>query len=144
MAHHSSRPPSRRFNRTRLALAAVAAAIVLLGIASWRKAPATPTTPASAAGLIVVRDPVTGQLREPTAEEAQALQSQSIQSAPEPISAPDGMTGLQLGTEQMQYTVATRDASGALHVTEVTGQRNAEKLVQGGLQLSKEEVRHDR
>jgi hypothetical protein len=94
-------------------------------------------TPAPAQGAvsatssqIVVRDAATGQLRAPTAEEAQALNSQSSQggqgaarqqrrassapSLPMPKAHADGARGARLTDEFMSYSVLVRQPDGRM------------------------------
>ena len=81
--------------------------------------------------MTAFRDPDTGQLREPTADEAAALANQSVQtaSAPEPIVSAQGIEGLRLGDDQMTFTVATRNADGTVSIQHANGKTQAEQKV---------------
>jgi hypothetical protein len=100
-----------------------------------------------ARGMTAFRDPDTGELREPTADEAAALANQSVQEAsvPEPIVSAQGFSGLRLGDDQMTFTVATRSTDGTIAIQHATGKRAAEQKVRDnavprGLVAGKESV----
>lgn len=77
-------------------------------------------------------DPATGLPREPTAAELQALQPLTPPSPPQPIvSDVNGMPGLQLGDDQLIYSVATKTPDGRITVQETTGGRAAARKVVG-------------
>jgi len=94
-------------------------------------------------GMIAVRDPVTGELRAPTADELASLQakSQAAKSsrlralAVEPAQAERvnsrGAIGYRPGPENVSYSVVTRNADGSLSSTCVQGQDQAEAIVKG-------------
>ena len=69
-------------------------------------------------GMVVVRDPQTGELRAPTADEARALQGTAPQrkAAKQHVETvgPGGSRKVQLGRSALVYSVATRDANGKL------------------------------
>jgi hypothetical protein len=134
------------------AIAAVAAfsAITLSSDqSSTTQAPAPATqgvtaqTSGARGGMTAFRDPDTGLLREPTADEAAALlASQTLQqtlgpsrlsvaasSEPVPIVSATGIEGLQLGEEQMTFTVATRSTDGTVAVQHAIGKKAAEQKV---------------
>ena len=79
---------------------------------------------AKAAGqesMVVVRDPLTGQLRAPTADELKELRAKAPASAG--LAAPraaatmnrrDGSRGVRLGEKSMVYEVVTRGPDGKL------------------------------
>ena len=80
----------------------------------------------------IVKDPVTGQLRAPTAEEFQAMQEQEAkEKASKPAAAAaapmverraaNGAVGFQLGDEFMTYSVVKRNADGTMTTHCVTG-----------------------
>jgi hypothetical protein len=138
-----------RKSKARPILAAVAAAAALsaVTISSHQSSTATHAAPQTgtlrnAAGAVVVRDPETGELREPTAQELIELQSppepifslRAVQtpSGPRPIVSESGLQGLQLGDEQMTFTVATRRADGTIGVTHAAGKTDAEQHVRTG------------
>ncbi len=70
--------------------------------------------------LIVVRDPITGQLRAPTAEERRALLGSARQSLAAAVPQtwveeyPDGRKVAHLGPEFLQWSVVRRRADGTL------------------------------
>lgn len=94
-------------------------------------------------GMIAVRDPVTGQLRAPTAEELATLQAKSqvakstraraLSSTAEPVGRVNsrGATGFRPGPEHISYSVVTRNADGTLSSACVQGQDKAEAIVNG-------------
>lgn len=91
-------------------------------------------------GLMVFIDPVTGQMREPTAEELRALTTantaassakQAVQPGSANIQGADGSPGMTLGPDSMIYTVVTRTPEG-LKMEEVTGERAAAERVKAG------------
>jgi hypothetical protein len=90
-------------------------------------------------------DPATGLPREPTPEELLDLQQQSVQAAeaPQPITTDTGFTGLRLSDDQMTYTVATRNADGAVTMSHAVGKKAATQQVQqaaqGGIVAGKEQ-----
>lgn len=70
-------------------------------------------------GMTVVRDPVTGKLRAPTAAELRDLRRQNPQpqmtpAKPQSTLRADGTRKLQLGERGMVYSVVTRSADGKL------------------------------
>jgi hypothetical protein len=104
---------------------------------------ATLTAPlAGAQGMRVSRDPVTGQIRIPTAEENKALDDQqaaaaaSGQTAPavvdqSPRVLPSGAVAVKLDESSMVYSVMVRNADGTMSMQCVTGEENANGIVQG-------------
>lgn len=136
--------------RARPILTAVAAAAVLSAVtisshqqgSSETRATPQAGTLRNAAGAVVVRDPETGELREPTAQELIELQlppepifslrALQTPSGPQPIVSESGLQGLQLGDEQMTFTVATRRADGTVGVTHAAGKTDAEQQVRAG------------
>jgi hypothetical protein len=83
-------------------------------------------------GVVVVRDPETGQFRAPTAAELRALRTKDTALLPQPkrerppssVRA-DGTRHLHLGDKGMVYSVARRDAEGKLVTQCVTGEHAA-------------------
>jgi len=72
-------------------------------------------------GMVVVRDPLTGQLRAPTADELKELHARTPAAAglaaprtPVPLTRTDGARGLRLGEKGMVYDVVTRASDGKL------------------------------
>jgi hypothetical protein len=86
-------------------------------------------------GMVVVRDPQTGQLRAPTPQEARALRAttpaaagdDAARTAREPSVATrrDGARGVRLGDRTMVYEVVTRGADGTLSTQCVHGDKAA-------------------
>jgi hypothetical protein len=113
----------RRGRRTRQ-LAGAGLALAALGMGTGAAFAAQ-----QPAGMVVVRDPVSGQLRAPTAAEFQALQPPPAASAargaattaPVVTVRPDGSRSVRLGEESLVYAVATRAADGTLDTQCVTG-----------------------
>ena len=83
---------------------------------------------------MILIDPATGQPRDPTAAELQALQSQqTVEVPPQPIVSPTaGLTGLALSEDQMLYTVATRKKDGTVALQEISGKHATDRQVQTG------------
>lgn len=111
-----------------------------------RKSAANPGTPQPSpaqAGLVVVKDADTGQLRQATAEEIGALSNAA--SAPAATSAtvapasvvnlPNGMSSIMLGADTMSYSVVTKTADGKLVQDCVTGEAAAKAALANGVQL---------
>jgi hypothetical protein len=79
-----------------------------------------PAVAAGQPGMVVARDPQTGQLRAPTAAELKALRTQGAAAvaplteapAPAAVTRKDGVRQLRLGENAMVYSVVTRDADG--------------------------------
>ena len=107
-----------------------------------------PSEAFAAEGLKVVKDPVTGQLRAPTAEEsealdaaAQALQAQGRSAAtgrrgmvsgkagPATVVHANGMKQQELDESTMSYSVVKRNANGTLDNYCVTGDKAATSIV---------------
>jgi len=87
-------------------------------------------TPAVAAGMRVFKDPVTGEFREPTADEVRALEQaaprgpkavgKSVTSAPinaqrTMMMTSSGAVGMDVPESAFNYLVVTRGADGKLH-----------------------------
>ena len=93
----------------------------------------------------IVKDPVTGQLRGPTPEEAAAFDKATRAKAgvrqprglltgkinPQPITHPDGTVQQELDDSTMSYSVATRNADGSTNQYCVTGPQAAADLMKG-------------
>lgn len=100
---------------------------------------------ADAVGMRIVRDPVTGQLRAPTAEEAKAMDEQAAKARADKAAADPAGTAAdspppmefrqsngvryRVGDSFLSYSVVTRGADGKLDMQCVTGKEVAEKLV---------------
>lgn len=120
---------------------AASASLALMGLL------AAPCAQAAAPALKVVKDPVTGQLRAPTAEEAAALDAKSSGTStdvrrglitgtvnPQKVYHADGTVELELDENSMSYTVVRRNPDGSLSMACVTGREAAEqaKKTKGG------------
>jgi hypothetical protein len=87
------------------------------------------TPPAHAAGqsgMVVVRDPQTGELRAPTPAESNALLGQSAQQRKAPAQhvetvGPGGSRKVQLGKSALVYSVVTKNDDGTLTEQCVSG-----------------------
>lgn len=124
-------------NLKKTGLAAILAVLVL--------AAAPAAQGADVAGMRIVRDPVTGQLRAPTAEEFKAIEAQEAKaraaleasqpSAAQPPAAPveiranNGAIGLRLGDSFMTYSVMKRNADGSMTLHCVTGPDAAQTIL---------------
>lgn len=123
------------------------AALACTDCAEHAKAAAKPAaglvSETNADGMIAVRDPVTGQLRAPTAEELADLQAKSqaakssrmraLSVAPAPVERVNasGARGVRPGPEHISYSVVTRNADGSLSSSCVQGLDKAEAIVSG-------------
>jgi len=113
---------------------------------------AAPASQAAEAGMRVVRDPVTGQLRAPTAEEFKAMQDQedkekgSARSAAPartmPVRNAHGGLSHHVGERFMTFSVMKRDADGNMTMVCVPGAEAAEKAVNQTSPVAKEEGGH--
>ena len=72
-------------------------------------------------GMVVVRDPQTGKMRAPTADELKELRAKAPATAglaapraPSAVSRRDGAHGVRLGEHSMVYDVVTRGPDGTL------------------------------
>jgi hypothetical protein len=107
--------------------------------------------PASAAGqegMVVARDPQTGQLRAPTAAEMQALAAQrpatlAPPAPPKVIKRADGSRQARVGETGMVYAVVTRDADGHLAQQCVQGEPAASAALARPAAIQHEERRHE-
>lgn len=124
-------------NDIRFKAAALAAAL-------WALAGLAPAWAADAVGMRIVRDPVTGQLRPPTAEEAKAMDEAAAKARADAVAAgpatnPDTRDPVEIRTTNgvryrvndtfLSYSVVTRKADGSLDMQCVHGKEAAEKLV---------------
>ena len=108
-------------------------AVVACGaIAVSSAAFAGPPPPAS--GMVVVRDPATGQLRPPTEREYRALAGLAValqagQAATPPVSVrrSDGSLQRRLEPEAMTYSVVSRGKDGKLTIDCVSGEQAAKE-----------------
>lgn len=98
---------------------------------------AVSTSPVRAAGqegMVVVRDPQTGKMRAPTADELKALRARTPASPalqggqtgrPSVTTRADGSRGVRLGEKALVYEIVSRDASGKLTSQCVQGENAA-------------------
>jgi hypothetical protein len=122
-------------------------------------APATPAVaaPAPLGGLVAARDPETGELRAPTAEELAELAAEfAVLRSDEglvPVVRPDGTVTVNLQGRYLEFALATRGADGAAvqHCASEPGQvvsilTGAQAAAAGGVHghPHPEEVRDDR
>lgn len=136
------------------------AAAALLALASL-----SATAASTDAGMRVARDPETGQLRAPTAEEAQALSAPAAGTSrtakttaprglitgrvnPPPVVYPDGTIEQELDDSTVMYSVARRGADGKIEMYCVPGKTEADKIVKGQVKGQKlataKEHQHER
>lgn len=102
--------------------------------------------PAPTEGMVVVRDPQTGQLRAPTQAEMQALTSSAPSARATPpqhqlITGADGSRHVKLGESGLVYSVVTRDGKGRLEQHCVQGADAAEQALQHSHSSDKKETR---
>lgn len=107
-------------------------------LAAFALAPAA-AEPARAAPqrATVVKDPTTGKLRAPTAEEAAELAATPAPSsarsarraAPAEVQLPNGGVSLEVDDSLMMYSVARRNPDGSMTYQCVTGDKAARSLV---------------
>jgi hypothetical protein len=120
--------------------AAIALAWALIATSAFAQSTAAP-------GLRVVKDPVTGALRAPTAEEFQAMRAAEARSGkgaananrgilsgkanPQPATRGDGSVEVELTNDTQSYSVARRNADGGTDAYCVTGVQAATDLLKG-------------
>lgn len=118
-----------------LTLSAVAALCVFATLSIQARAAAQA---AGQEGMVVVRDPQTGQIRKPTADEMQALRAATPPSAavtagqaaqPSVVTRPNGTRGLRVGESHLVYDVVTRGADGKLSSQCVQGEAAAQQAL---------------
>lgn len=115
----------------------LAAAVSLAAFAQEKKQPPAKPQPAPpASGVRVFKDPVTGEIRQPTAAERRQMQDQNQNSVATGGGAPtrivrkaDGSVTAILGTEHMVYSVVKKNPDGTLDQQCVTGEKNAVSYV---------------
>ncbi len=112
------------------------------------------------AGMKVVRDSATGELRAPTGAEAQAMAAQDMASlkakgkasvgmltgteAPQQQLTSTGAVRMELSEESMVYSVVKRATDGSLSMECVTGADAAKKLINSKSPATKQEHKHDK
>lgn len=92
-----------------------------------------PAAPA-AAGLVVFRDPVTGQIRQPSAAEIRSILPPEKPQAPRTLvtkTGPNGAVGIVLDSSFDSYLVVTKKPDGKLAMDCVTGEKKAELAIAG-------------
>jgi hypothetical protein len=102
-------------------------------------------------GMVVVRDPQTGKMRAPTAEELRALRAKTppaaaLGSAPQQnkaLSGPAGARGVRLGEKNLVYDVVTRGEDGRLTRQCVQGEAAAEDVLQHPANAEHKEHSHE-
>jgi hypothetical protein len=122
----------------------VALGAVRLGLAAAFAVAAVAASPAAHAqqeGMRAFKDPVTGQLRAPTASEAKALEAAATprtprgllsgKTNPQSIRHPNGTVELELTDASTMYSVATRNADGSTGMYCVPGKEAAAKVMKG-------------
>ncbi len=118
-------------------------ALVALAVAAIVSVPSVQAAP----GLTVAKDPVTGQLRAPTAEEAAALSAAPAgkyqprglitgKLNPAPIRHADGTIEQELDDSTQSFSVATRNPDGSVSLHCVTGTDAANGLLTKGSKAS--------
>jgi hypothetical protein len=133
--------------------------VLLLSIAALL-APLASAQAQTQSGIRIFRDPVTGQLRAPSADEALVLDKLEadakvasgavplglISGAPVtgPVRLSNGTIMLELDESSLTYSVMTRGSDGKLTMQCVTGSKAATELVTGtGKAVKNDEEGHD-
>lgn len=105
---------------------------------------------AAQSGMVVVRDPQTGELRAPTAAESRALAPQGPSAgisakaaAPVAVTHPGGARQVRLGERSLVYSVVTRGPDGKLAEQCVHGEAAADKAVHAPASAQQKEHSHD-
>jgi hypothetical protein len=103
-------------------------------------------------GMVVVKDPVTGQKRAPTPQELRELRAKApapaaaLSSVPrenQVLSRRDGVRGVRLGEKNLVYDVVTRGEDGKLSSQCVHGEDAAQHALQHSANAEHEEHRHE-
>jgi hypothetical protein len=101
-------------------------------------------------GMVVVRDPQTGELRAPTAAESRALAPQGPSASiraqsttPALVTHPGGARQVRLGERGLVYSIVTRGADGKLDEHCVQGEKAADKAVHAPASAQQKEHSHD-
>ena len=120
------------------------ALVALTALAS--SPPAEAADPASSSSLRVIKDPVTGQLRMPTAAEAAAMDAEAAklksrqksaltntdgEDAPPEFEAEGGLIGAPMNETGLSYSVAYRKTDGSIELRCTQGKAAAERIVSG-------------
>jgi hypothetical protein len=103
-------------------------------------------------GMVVVKDPVTGQKRAATPQELRELRAKTpapaagLSSVPrenKALSRRDGARGVRLGEKTLVYDVVTRGEDGKLSSQCVHGEDAAQHALQHSANAEHEEHRHE-
>ncbi|MBM3756897.1 MAG: hypothetical protein FJW38_23300 [Acidobacteria bacterium] len=108
----------------------IAAAFSLAAFAQDKKQPVKPQPAPPVSGARVFKDPVTGEIRQPTAAERRQMDAQSSLvtgsgRSTRIIRNRDGSVTAVLGSEHFVYSVVRKNADGTLDQQCVTGEKNA-------------------
>lgn len=108
------------------------------------------TAPAGAGGVVVFKDPVTGQIRQPDASEIGGLLQQgpgaaaaTAGEAVQELKGPGGAVGMTLPESSMVFMVATKEPDGRLVTDCVTGAKAAAARVAVGQTAKKLEKKEN-
>jgi hypothetical protein len=130
-------------------LVKIVCATAVFSVAAAGSAP--PAGAAEQPGMVVARDPQTGQLRAPTPAELKALREQPGQAsmvgkaaveAPATVARTDGVRQVRLGERAMVYSVVTRGADGKLVEQCVQGEHAAQQAVKAGAAAASHSEEH--
>ena len=112
--------------------------------------PAAAQSGTAQSGMVVVRDPQTGELRAPTAAESRALAPQGPSAgisakaaAPAAVTHPGGARQVRLGERSLVYSVVTRGPDGKLAEQCVHGEAAADKAAHAPASAQQKEHSHD-
>jgi hypothetical protein len=131
-----------------MTLSMLAAVIVLASVSMHAKAQSKD----GQEGMVVVKDPQTGKMRAPTAEELRALRAKTPKSAaavtgapaaPKTLTRRDGARGVRLGEKTLVYDVVTRGEDGKLSEQCVQGEDAARDSVQHPANAEQKEHKHE-
>jgi hypothetical protein len=113
--------------------------------ASTARKPTVERAAQQSPAMMAVKDPVTGKLRAPTAEEAAELRKSAakpdirggaaksaVRRTPQTVKGPEGAIGMVLDDDSTIYAVATRKPDGKVAVKETTGSKAAPTAKTGG------------
>ena len=134
-----------------MTLSMLAALCVLASLSMHAKAQGKESKPGQE-GMVVVRDPQTGKMRAPTAQELQALRARAPRSAaavagapqqPKALAGNHGARGVRLGEKTLVYDVVTRGADGKLSEQCVQGEAAAQDAMQHPANAEHKEHRHE-
>lgn len=142
----SYREGSNMSSKSRIALATL-----LGGAAMSVAAQDNPAGARQAEGMVVARDPATGQLRNATPAEVKALRAQEVQRGitrqqpPAPVTVrANGTRQKHLGERGLVYSIVSRDANGKLSAQEAIGEEAANAAMKSPAPANQQEHDHDR